>query len=34
MGMDYTHSGSANYPRFDREICAVAEVFGGKKSEN
>lgn len=34
MGMDYTHSGSTNYPRFDREVCAVAEVFGGKKSEN
>lgn len=33
MGMDYSWSGSASYPRFDRELCAVAEVFGGVKTE-
>lgn len=33
MGMDYKWSGSSSYPRFDREICAVAEVFGGMKTE-
>ena len=32
MGMDYSWAGSSSYPRFDRELCAVAEVFGGKKS--
>lgn len=34
MGMDYKYSGSASYPRFDRELCAVAEVFGGIKTEH
>ena len=34
MGMDYRWSGSASYPRFDRELCAVAEVFGGIKTEH
>ena len=34
MGMDYCWSGSASYPRFDRELCAVAEVFGGIKTEH
>ena len=34
MGMDYQWSGSASYPRFDRELCAVAEVFGGIKTEH
>lgn len=34
MGMDYSYSGSASYPRFDRELCAVAEVFGGIKTEH
>ena len=34
MGMDYSWSGSASYPRFDRELCAVAEVFGGIKTEH
>lgn len=33
MGMDYQYAGSASYPRFDRELCAVAEVLGGVKSE-
>lgn len=27
--MDYQYAGSANYPRFDRELCEVAKVFGG-----
>ena len=34
MGMDYCWSGSASYPRFDRELCAIAEVFGGIKTEH
>lgn len=29
MGMDYQYAGSASYPRFDRELCEVAKVFGG-----
>lgn len=29
MGMDYQYTGSASYPRFDRELCEVAKVFGG-----
>ena len=32
--MDYKYAGSASYPRFDRELCAVAEVFGGIKTEH
>ena len=34
MGMDYSWAGSASYPRFDRELCAVAEIFGGIKTEH
>lgn len=34
MGMDYLYAGSASYPRFDRELCSVAEVFGGVKTEH
>ena len=34
MGMDYNYAGSASYPRFDRELCNVAEVFGGIKTEH
>lgn len=34
MGMDYQYAGSASYPRFDRELCAVAEVFGGNKTNH
>lgn len=34
MGMDYEYSGSASYPRFDKELCAVAAVFGGQKTEH
>ena len=34
MGMDYQWAGGASYPRFDRELCAVAEVFGGIKTEH
>lgn len=33
MGMDYRYAGSASYPRFDRELCEVAKVFGGIKTE-
>lgn len=29
MGMDYTYSGSASYPRFNEELAKVAEIFGG-----
>lgn len=31
MGMDYSYAGSASYPRFNEELCAVAEIFGGVK---
>ena len=34
MGMDYRYAGSASYPRFDRELCSVVEVFGGIKTEH
>ena len=34
MGMDYQYAGSASYPKFDRELCAVAKVFGGIKTEH
>ena len=34
MGMDYQYTGSASYPRFDRELCKVAEIFGGIKTEH
>ena len=34
MGMDYQYAGSASYPRFDRELCSIAEIFGGIKTEH
>ena len=34
MGMDYRYAGSASYPRFDRELCSIAEIFGGIKTEH
>lgn len=34
MGMDYQYMGSASYPRFDKELCDVAAVFGGIKTEH
>lgn len=34
MGMDYRYAGSASYSRFDRELCAVAEVFDGIKTKH
>lgn len=34
MGMDYQFNGSASYPRFDRELCDIASVFGGIKTEH
>lgn len=30
MGMDYKFAGSASYPRFNSELKAVVELFGGK----
>ena len=33
MGMSYEYAGSASYPRFDEEVCAVVAVFGGVKTE-
>lgn len=32
--MDYKWAGSASYPRFDMELCAVAKVFNGVKTEH
>lgn len=29
MGMDYTYSGSASYPRFKEEYTEVDKIFGG-----
>lgn len=29
MGMSYQYAGSASYPRFDRELCKIAKIFGG-----
>lgn len=34
MGMDYQYAGSASYPRFDREICDIVNIFGGIKTEH
>ena len=34
MGMDYRYAGSCSYPRFDRELCEVAAVFGGQKTDH
>lgn len=34
MGMDYNYQGSSSYPRFDREICEIANVFKGIKTEH
>lgn len=34
MGMSYQFMGSSSYPRFDRELCSIAEIFGGKKTEH
>ena len=33
MGMDYEYSGSASYPRFEREVCEISKLFGGVESE-
>lgn len=34
MGMDYKYSGSSSYPRFDRELCEIAKIFGGIETEH
>jgi len=34
MGMDFKYAGSASYPRFDRELCSIAEALGGIKTEH
>lgn len=34
MGMDYRFVGSASYPRFNKEITAIAELFGGTLKED
>lgn len=34
MGMDYRYAGSASYPRFDRELCDIAKIFGGIETEH
>ena len=33
MGVDYRYAGSASYPRFDKEICEIAKIFSGEKTE-
>lgn len=33
MGMDYQYMGSSSYSRFDRELCDVVEILGGRKTE-
>ena len=34
MGVNYRYAGSASYPRFDREICEIAKIFGGEKTKD
>lgn len=34
MGMDYQYAGSSSYPRFDRELCEIASIFKGMKTEH
>lgn len=34
MGMDYQFAGSSSYPRFNDELKAVVELFGGKMETN
>lgn len=34
MGMDFRYTGSSSYPRFDRELCAIAELLGGIETEH
>lgn len=34
MGMDYRYAGSASYPRFDKELCDIAKIFGGIETEH
>lgn len=34
MGMDYRFAGSASYPRFNDEVKAIVELFGGKMQTN
>ena len=33
MGIDYRFQGSSSYPRFNKEISQIAELFGGVKNE-
>lgn len=33
MGMSYKYAGSASYPRFDRELQEIAELFDGKPTQ-
>ena len=33
MGMDYQYSGSASYPRFEKEIEAVAGILGAEPTD-
>lgn len=34
MGMDYKYAGCASYPRFEREVCEVAKIFGGEETKH
>lgn len=33
MGMDYQYAGSASYPRFDKEVKTLVELFGGCETD-
>lgn len=33
MGMDYQYSGSASYPRFEKEIEAIAKALGAEPTD-
>ena len=33
MGVDFQHTGTSSYPTFDRQLCEIAEIFGGIKTK-
>lgn len=34
MGMDYKYAGSSSYPRFDRELCEIAQLIGAIETDH